>query len=216
MKRLIFNLIVLISVIISAKGQTWYSGLILREDLNIFKLPNISGKQISELELQPGIGIGTHFAKRNKLIGWSADLFLTRASYELNYSSGGNIFEKSELWLLNSQGQIEYFPNNKNLFTFGGIQLSTRRYGKEYFIDGVVPNSIWPKNRAFFQMGLGNDFNVNNIGQIRFLAGLRFNPNDNFLLYDKLINQVYASAVFRFKISGLRKIKSKTSECFSF
>ena len=56
------------SVIISAKGQTWYSGLILREDLNIFKLPNISGKQISELELQPGIGIGTHFAKRNKLI----------------------------------------------------------------------------------------------------------------------------------------------------
>jgi hypothetical protein len=65
-------------------------------------------------------------------------------------------------------------------------------------------------------MGLGNDFNVNNIGQIRFLAGLRFNPNDNFLLYDKLINQVFASAVFRFKISGFRKIKSKTSECYSF
>jgi hypothetical protein len=216
MKRLIFNLIILLTVVISAKGQTWYSGLILREDLNIFKIPNMPDKQISGLELQPGIGIGTHFSKRNKLIGWSAELFLTRASYKLNYSSGGNIFEKAELWLLNSQGQIEYFPKNKNLFTFGGIQLSTRRYGKEYFIDGVVPNSIWPKNRAFFQMGLGNDFKINNIGQLRFLTGLRFNPNDNFLLYDKLINQIYASAVFRFKISGFRKIKSKTSECYSF
>jgi len=216
MIRLIFNLIIFLTVVISAKGQTWYSGLILREDLNIFKIPNMPDKQISGLELQPGIGIGTHFSKRNKLIGWSAELFLTRASYKLNYSSGGNIFEKAELWLLNSQGQIEYFPKNKNFFTFGGIQLSTRRYGNEYYIDGVVANSIWPKNRVFFQMGLGNDFKINNIGQLRFLTGLRFNPNDNFLLYDKLINQIYASAVFRFKISGFRKIKSKTSECYSF
>jgi hypothetical protein len=216
MKRLIFNLVLFVVVIISVNGQTWYSGLIIRKDLNIFKIPNMSNGKSSSLELQPDIGFGTHISKKYKLYGWSAEIILTQASYQINYSSGSNIFQKSDLWLINSQAQIEYFFNKKNLFLFGGSQLCTRRYGKEYFIDGVVSNSIWPKNRVFLQIGLGNDFRINNLGQIRFLTGLRFNPNQKLLLYDRLINQLFAAAVVRFKMSGFRKKKASTSECYSF
>ncbi len=197
-----------------AQKSTTHFGLMLREDFQMAAVDGSTDQQgQTQLQSQPGTGIGVFGGSRGDFWGWQGSVILTGSKYEPNYTSGANTFRKADLKQVQLNLHGEYHPGGGAFFLEAGPQLLIRRYGTEYYTGGSISDTYWPKTRLMVNAGLGADVLLNGVTYCRISAGIRANPEKGKVVYDVPVNQVWiALAVGLFSAEG----NGKRVKCYQF
>lgn len=218
MKTTLLISLVLSSTLLCAQDSKTILGPVVKSEFNFTTELQQGESNSTVMQNHVAVPLGVMLSHKRAHLGYDFSVLFSGAKYDINYVSGTNTFNRSEIKFIEYNANVNFFPgagsSDTRGFLFAGAQLLSKRYGVNYFVNNILSNAIWPQNAFMLQMGAGADFSISKTLELRMFGGVRMNPSAQKVVYDRALNQLFLGATLGFSLDG--NGKSKALRCFQF
>lgn len=199
----------------AGKGFEKRFGIITKAELNRLKVENTANQtEIRNAESWMSANGIYMSGSLSRFCFIDASVLLSRARYEVNYARDNAVFLNADLRFLETNLHLNLILNPRSeklkVYGFGGMQLLSRRWGEETFIDHALARTFWPSSRVMYEAGAGMIWQASPVISLQPFGGFRYAVKQQ-VVYDVNLNQWFAGLVLGFNIKG--KPKDRYRKC---